>query len=113
MDDVADMPQRSFLLLDKRGGHQQFKTRWCLSYLFGPMSGEQLALLSKPRFTGDLSSVIKVVPFPALVTTSERMIPGPPVAPPLFKLMPKLREPPPVVLEEVVPPPHRPRAPFR
>jgi len=45
MEDVADTPQRSFLLLDKRGGHQTFRTRWCLNYLFGPMSGPQLEKL--------------------------------------------------------------------
>jgi hypothetical protein len=44
-EDVADVPQRSFLLLDKRGGHDRFQTRWCLNYLFGPMSGDQLSRL--------------------------------------------------------------------
>lgn len=47
-EDVADVPQRSFLLLDKRGEHRQFKTRWCLNHLFGPMSGSQLVKL-KPE----------------------------------------------------------------
>lgn len=117
MGEVADMPQRSFLLLDKRGGHQQFKTRWCLNYLFGPMSGEQLSLLDKrvdPWMAKAWAEVARPAPFPPLVTTTERMIPGPPVAPPLFKIMPRLKEPPPVVLEEVVMPPNPgPRAPFR
>jgi hypothetical protein len=50
-EDVADVPQRSFLLLDKRGGHDRFQTRWCLNYLFGPMSGEQLERLQPSLLT--------------------------------------------------------------
>lgn len=49
IDDVAEMPQRSFLLLDRNGGHRQFQTRWCLNYLFGPMSGGQLMRLEPGR----------------------------------------------------------------
>jgi hypothetical protein len=104
IEDVADMPQRSFLLLDKRGDHQQFQTRWCLNYLFGPMSGEQLSLLSKP------------VLYPAQVVRATPVQPSPPpavVAPrPVFKILPRLQAPP-IVLEEVQMPRvvARPRAP--
>ena len=45
VDDVVNIPQRTFLLLDKHGGRQQFRTRWCYNHLFGPMSGEELLRL--------------------------------------------------------------------
>lgn len=104
LEDVADMPQRSFLLLDKRGGHTQFQTRWCLNYLFGPMSGEQLSLLSKAS-TPWPTQVAKATPPPVVVAR-------PVVGQPVFRIMPKLVAPP-VVLEEVQIPTvvARPRAP--
>lgn len=106
LEDVADMPQRSFLLLDKRGGHTQFQTRWCLNYLFGPMSGDQLALVSKERVV----SVVTKAVFPPLVKQPYVPPMPEPVSPPLFKILPKVKDPAPVVLEEVV---VRPRAPNR
>lgn len=45
-DEVIDLPQRTFLLLDKHGGTQEFRTRWCYNHLFGPLSGEQLQKLA-------------------------------------------------------------------
>lgn len=44
-DDVIDLPQRNFLLMDKHGRTVQFKTRWCYNHLAGPLSGDQLLKL--------------------------------------------------------------------
>jgi hypothetical protein len=42
VEDLADLPQRRFLLLDKRGGHQLLNVRWCFNYLRGPLSSQEL-----------------------------------------------------------------------
>lgn len=97
-EDIADVPQRSFLLLDKRGGHNRFQTRWCLHYLFGPMSGEQLEKLQP-------STPIKWVP--AAVRSPTEIGPKPAPIPIKVKATPpvvELHEVPVARLVEVTPP---------
>lgn len=97
-EDVADVPQRSFLLLDKRGGHNRFQTRWCLNYLFGPMSGEQLEKLQP-------ATPIKWVP--AVVRSPTEIGPKPAPIPIKVKATPpiaELHEVPVARLVEVTPP---------
>lgn len=42
VEDLADLPQRRFLLLDKRGGHNVLNVRWCYNFLKGPLSSQEL-----------------------------------------------------------------------
>jgi len=54
VEEVVDMPQRRFLLLDKRGGHNMLKVRWTLNHLRGPLGANDLLALgpdwwSKPK----------------------------------------------------------------
>ena len=49
VEQVADMPQRRFLLLDKRGGHELLKVRWCYNYLRGPLGANDLIRLDGKR----------------------------------------------------------------
>ena len=42
VEQVSDLPQRRFLALDKRGGHNLLQVRWCYNYLRGPLSAQDL-----------------------------------------------------------------------
>jgi hypothetical protein len=42
IEDLADLPQRRFLLLDKAGKHNILNVRWCYNFLRGPLSGQEL-----------------------------------------------------------------------
>ena len=53
VEDLQDLPQRRFLVLDKRGGHDLLKVRWCYNYLRGPLSAQDL-LHFDPRSAPDI-----------------------------------------------------------
>jgi len=46
-EQVRDLTQRNFLLLDKRGGSHNLQVRWCFSHLRGPLGSAELADLSR------------------------------------------------------------------
>ena len=45
---VMNIPQRQFLLMDKHGGNDTLKVRWCMNHLHGPIACKDLDLLEKP-----------------------------------------------------------------
>jgi len=47
IDAVTELPQRKFLLLDKRGKHHLLTVRWCYNHLRGPLSGQDLLRLEQ------------------------------------------------------------------
>jgi hypothetical protein len=47
VEDLQELPQRRFLLLDKRGDHNLLDVRWCLNYLRGPLSSQELMQLDQ------------------------------------------------------------------
>jgi len=56
VEDIQELPQRRFMLLDKRGKHQELNVRWCMNYLRGPLGANELLRLD------DLETKIKVKP---------------------------------------------------
>lgn len=49
---LSNMPQRHFLILKRNGESSITKIRWTYSFLRGPLSGEDLSLLSEKRQLG-------------------------------------------------------------
>lgn len=49
LDVIESMPQREFLLLDKRGAHHNLRVRHTLNYLRGPIGIQELTKLAPPR----------------------------------------------------------------
>lgn len=47
VDAVTELPQRKFLLLDRRGKHHLLDVRWCYNHLRGPLSGQDLLRLEQ------------------------------------------------------------------
>lgn len=64
LDDVENMPQREFLLLDKRGAHHQLKVRHTLNYLRGPVGIQELTKLAPPRPQRGLGLFRRTAPAP-------------------------------------------------
>lgn len=48
LETIQDLPNRRFLLLDKRGGHNLLTVRWTYSYLKGPLGAQELESLTAP-----------------------------------------------------------------
>lgn len=72
VEDLADLPQRRFLFLDKKGAHQLLNVRWCYNYLRGPLSSQELL-----RFTPKKPAVSRRPPKGKLVRVIQRRPPPP------------------------------------
>lgn len=67
VEEVTEMPQRQFLLLDKRGGHSALKVRWTLNYLRGPLGSNDLLDLEEDWWEKPRIQVLPKLPPPPVL----------------------------------------------